>query len=276
MVREGRFSAYLGSLGSWWLQQQEQKQGQQQQQQQHNFALLDTLLLPFLKPPPSAQQDPATGSAAAVDAHIGRAMWFSSIVCASLVISHMVTVLFIAFHDISGRWDKYSLKYHKSTWQTYGQHAASFFFDVIFLLAPALFIFAYYYDAVLFEPLCLHGNWQRDSVRVVALFIGAVINNIINRLWAMGIHWLMHESKFLYRLVHKKHHCQIRDLCALAAWQDTILEFVLMEVFGVFLFAQFFNPLPWHFHVMLASYNGIGGAIDHSAFYIPGTILDGR
>jgi hypothetical protein len=49
-----------------------------------------------------------------------------------------------------------------------------------------------------------------------------------------------------------------------------------MEVFGVFLFAQLFNPLPWHFHVLLAAYNGIGGAIDHSAFYIPGTIIDGR
>lgn len=49
-----------------------------------------------------------------------------------------------------------------------------------------------------------------------------------------------------------------------------------MEVFGVFLFAQLFNPLPWHFHVLLAAYNGVGGAIDHSAFYIPGTIIDGR
>lgn len=49
-----------------------------------------------------------------------------------------------------------------------------------------------------------------------------------------------------------------------------------MEVLGVFLFAQLFNPLPWHFHVLLAAYNGIGGAIDHSAFYIPGTIIDGR
>lgn len=49
-----------------------------------------------------------------------------------------------------------------------------------------------------------------------------------------------------------------------------------MEVMGVFLFAQLFNPLPWHFHVLLAAYNGVGGAIDHSAFYIPGTIIDGR
>jgi hypothetical protein len=44
----------------------------------------------------------------------------------------------------------------------------------------------------------------------------------------------------------------------------------------VFLFSQFFNPLPWQFHVLLAVYNGVGGAIDHCAFYIPDTWIDSR
>ena len=205
-----------------------------------------------------------------------RAFWFSGVVCLSLVVSHLLMVLFIAFHDISGRWDKYSLKYQRSSWWTYAQHAPSFFFDVGVLLAPALLVFGYAYDAVLYEPLLPHGDWRQDSVRVVALLGAATINNVINRLWAMGVHWLMHESKLLYRAVHKRHHCQIRDFCALSAWQDSTLEFVLMEVFGVFLFAQLFNPLPWHFHVLFALINGVGAAIDHSAFYIPGTIIDGR
>ena len=121
------------------------------------------------------------------------------------------------------------------------------------------------------------GHLAEEVPRVVAALLGsATINNVINRLWAMGVHWLMHESKLLYRAVHKRHHCQIRDFCALSAWQDSTLEFVLMEVFGVFLFAQLFNPLPWHFHVLFALINGVGAAIDHSAFYIPGTIIDGR
>lgn len=205
-----------------------------------------------------------------------RAVWFSGVVCVSLVVSHLLMVLFIAFHDISGRWDKYSLKYQRSSWRTYAQHAPSFFFDVGVLLAPALLVFGYAYDAVLYEPLLPHGDWQQDGVRVAALLGGATINNVINRLWAMGVHWLMHESKILYRAVHKRHHCQIRDFCALSAWQDSTLEFVLMEVFGVFLFAQLFNPLPWHFHVLFALINGLGAAIDHSAFYIPGTLIDGR
>ena len=205
-----------------------------------------------------------------------RAFWFSGVVCLSLVVSHLLMVLFIAFHDISGLWDKYSLKYQRSSWWTYAQHAPSFFFDVGVLLAPALLVFGYAYDAVLYEPLLPHGDWRQDGVRVAALLGAATINNVINRLWAMGVHWLMHESKLLYRAVHKRHHCQIRDFCALSAWQESTLEFVLMEVFGVFLFAQLFNPLPWHFHVLFALINGVGAAIDHSAFYIPGTIIDGR
>lgn len=205
-----------------------------------------------------------------------RALWFSWVVCLTLIVSHLLTVLFIAYHDISGRWDKYSLKYQRSTWHTYVQHAPSFFFDVVCLLGPSLLAFGYVYEAVLYEPLLPHADWRQNGVRVAALLGAAIINNVINRLWAMGVHWLMHESKFLYRAVHKRHHCCIRDFCALSAWQDSILEFVLMEVFGVFLFAQLFNPLPWHFHVLFAFINGVGAAIDHSAFYIPGTIVDGR
>jgi hypothetical protein len=153
------------------------------------------------------------------EARFTRAAWFSLIVCGALVLSHLATVAVIAHHDISGKWDQYSLKYQRSTWRTYAQHAQSFFFDVAFLLCPALLAFGYFYDAPLFEPLCLHGRLGRDALRLAALSLAAVLNNVVNRLWAMGVHWLMHESKWLYRAVHKRHHCRIRDLCALSAWQ---------------------------------------------------------
>lgn len=150
---------------------------------------------------------------------MGRATWFALVVCGALVASHLLTVAFIAHHDISGKWDRYSLKYQRSTWRTYAQHARSFFVDVACLLLPALLAFGYFYDGPLFEPLLLHGRPARDALRLVALALAAVLNNVINRLWAMGVHWAMHESKFLYRAVHKRHHCRIRDLCALSAWQ---------------------------------------------------------
>ncbi len=153
------------------------------------------------------------------EARLTRAAWFSLTVCGALVLSHLATVAVIAHYDLSGKWDQYSLKYQRSTWRTYAQHAQSFFADVAFLLGPALVAFGYFYDAPLFEPLCLHGRPARDALRLAALALAAVLNNVINRLWAMGVHWAMHESKWLYRAVHKRHHCRIRDLCALSAWQ---------------------------------------------------------
>jgi len=164
------------------------------------------------------------------EARLRRAAWFSLTVCGALVLSHLATVAVIAHYDLSGKWDQYSLKYQRSTWRTYAQHAQSFFADVAFLLGPALVAFGYIYDAPLFEPLCLHGRPARDALRLTALALAAVLNNVINRLWAMGVHWAMHESKWLYRAVHKRHHCRIRDLCALSAWQVGALGILLCFV----------------------------------------------
>lgn len=205
-----------------------------------------------------------------------RALVFAAAVCGSLIISHLTTVGYIAYHDLSGHWDAYSLKYQRNTPQTYLKHVPSFFFDVFFLLFPSLVLFGYFYDEIVWRPIFVHDQAWRNWASFGVLLALAVLNNIINRLWAMGVHWWMHVNKHLYQSVHKRHHCSIRDMCALSAWQDTALEFVLMEVLGVFLFSQLFNPLPWQFHVLLAIYNGMGGAIDHSGFYIPGTIMDGR
>jgi len=49
-----------------------------------------------------------------------------------------------------------------------------------------------------------------------------------------------------------------------------------MEVFGVFLLAQLFFPVPWIFHLLLCVYNGVGGAVDHCGFYVPNSMFDGR
>lgn len=205
-----------------------------------------------------------------------RAILFGVAVVVALIVSHLGTVSYIAYHDLSGHWDAYSLKYQRNTAHTYTKHLPSFFFDVGCLLLPSLVAFGYFYDSTVWSPIFVHQQAWRNWTAFSVLLASAVLNNIINRLWAMAIHWWMHVDKHLYQSVHKKHHCSIKDMCALSAWEDTALEFVLMEVLGVFLFAQFFNPLPWQFHVLLALYNGMGGAIDHSGFYIPGTIMDGR
>lgn len=157
---------------------------------------------------------------------MGRAAWFACVVCAALVFAHLAAAAFIAYHDVTGRWDRYLLKVQRSSLQTYYQHLPSFGFDVLCLLFPALLGFGYAYDTPLFEPLRLYNHPGRDALRLLALAVAACLNNVVNRLWAMGVHWAMHESKWLYRAVHKRHHCRIRDLCALSAWQVGLFVWV--------------------------------------------------
>ena len=214
------------------------------------------------------------------NAQVLHALLFAGAVSGALVVSHLSMVCYIAYHDLNGHWDKYSLKYQRmyqrNTIKTYTQHTSSFFFDVFCLLLPALCIYGYYYCKPLWVPILKYPDVHSNIIHLVAMVAGSCVNNIVNRLWAMGVHWVMHKNAWLYRNIHKKHHCALQEMCALSAWQDTIVEFVVMEVFGVFLFAQLFNPLPWPFHVAMAVYNGVGGAIDHAGFYIPNSLIDGR
>jgi len=208
---------------------------------------------------------------------MGDALWFGMAVCGALTVSHLSMVSYIAYHDLMGHWDAYSLKYQRNSFWTYARHAPSFFVDIFGILLPALVVYAYYYHSETFEPVIkADKSMAENGLRLVALCLGMCVNNIINRLWAMFAHWVMHEVPALYRSLHKQHHCSLKDFCAFSAWQDTFVEFIAMEVLGVFMLANFFNPLPWQFNVALAVYNGVGGAIDHSAFYIPGTWIDGR
>lgn len=200
---------------------------------------------------------------------------FAALVVGTLCVTHLATVLYIGFHDINGHWDEYSLKASKNTMQTYLKHVPSFATDMFLILFPSLALYGYFYDAPLWAPVFQGSAW-RCTIRIALILFSSCINNIINRLWAAFIHWAMHVNKTLYRAIHKKHHCHQADLCALSSWQDSYLEFFFMEVFGTFLLASFFNPLPIASHLILAAYNGVGAAIDHSGFYIPDSVIDGR
>jgi len=247
---------------------------------------------------------------ASPDLDLGKtynALMFASLVVGTLCVTHLLTVVYIGYHDLRGQWDKYSLKAHKNTLQTYTSHSLSFLADMFLILFPSLTLYGYFYDAPLWTPVVKDDeSILHNTLRVVLIVVSSCTNNVINRLWAAFAHWSMHASPMLYKHVHKKHHTHsafppslppspplslavaairiltldvmnaVADLCAMSSWQDSYCEFFFMEVFGTFLFASLFNPLPIASHVLLAAYNGIGAAIDHSAFYIPGTLIDGR
>lgn len=206
-----------------------------------------------------------------------NAALFASLVVGVLMASHLLMVAYIAYHDLRGEWDAYRLKAQRNTAAIYLSHAPSFFADMLLLLWPSLFVYGYYYDCPLWSPLLLQNeHLAKNVLRVALILVSSVMNNVINRLWAMGVHYTMHAFPTLYKTIHKQHHTTVRELCALSSWQDSATEFFVMEVFGTFLLASLVNPLPVVSHVILACYNGVFAAIDHSGFYIPGTWIDGR
>jgi sterol desaturase/sphingolipid hydroxylase (fatty acid hydroxylase superfamily) len=207
----------------------------------------------------------------------GNALSFALTTCAALLASHLLTAIYIAKNDLSGNWKAFSLKRSSNTLSTYTQHLPSLLYDVTVLLLPALYFFAVLREDALLNFSC--DSWAEFAQVAVVGLAKAVICNLINRMWAMLAHRLFHVSPTLYKMVHKRHHCGLKDMCATSGWQDTNLEFIFMEVLGVFVFAPLVFPVlcaPWPFHVLLAIYNGAGAAIDHSGFYVPGTLIDGR
>ena len=61
-----------------------------------------------------------------------NALMFASLVVGTLCVrvTHLLTVVYIGYHDLRGQWDKYSLKAHKNTLQTYTSHSLSFLTDM--------------------------------------------------------------------------------------------------------------------------------------------------
>jgi len=199
---------------------------------------------------------------------------FAALVSGSALLAHLLTATYIAQKDISGQWDTYRLRPKRGTLDLYLKHLPSLLCDFVFVLFPCLFLFGCANaETVLFE----FEPWSASTLQVALWMVTFISGNFLNRVYAYGVHRILHLPWF-YRTFHKAHHCPIDYLCATEAWRDTFAEFFFMEVFGVFLFAHLFvlPPMPLHFHVLMAVYNGVFSAVDHSAFYVPGTIFDSR
>lgn len=204
------------------------------------------------------------------------ALFYSLVMLGALFCSHFVMVAFIASQDLSGKWDKYRLKKTPNTIHTYLKHLPSVLSDWFFVLGPCLYVYAIFYKDSLFQSVISPELSFFHNLKAILFWVClAVINNVVNRSFAMGAHYVLHIPP-LYKLFHKQHHCLIVDLCSTSAWRDSFTEFFVMEVWGVFLFSQIFNPIPYQFQLIVCIYNGIFAAIDHSAFYVPNTWIDAR
>jgi sterol desaturase/sphingolipid hydroxylase (fatty acid hydroxylase superfamily) len=175
-----------------------------------------------------------------------------------LLISHGLCVLIIMYYDLSGRWSEYSINKHRSvTLYDYWVGWRSFCVDLVLMFVPFM--------TACFTYSAKRINDSQDDVMTAATKL--VGGYVLGKLWAFVVHYALHFP-WLYHF-HRKHHLNPRKIVASAAWQDSFVEYAVMELPSLAITVLLF---PTHFPVLLLHFcwHGWDGACGHSGFSAPG------
>lgn len=178
----------------------------------------------------------------------------------TLFVSHLLCVGILMYLDLSGRWKQYSLHPQRSVTRTdYYSGIRSFVADLILLFIPSMTIcFTYQADAI--------ENCQ-DSLPVA--FGKLIAGYVSGKAWATAVHYLLHLPS-LYKF-HRRHHCNPRKIVASAAWEDSFVEYTVMEL-PSFAMSVLVFPTYLYVHLLHFCFHGIDGAAGHSGFKAPGLL----
>lgn len=188
-----------------------------------------------------------------------------------LFVFHGLAVVVLMYLDISGQWDQYALSKNRplksaDRLRNYWIGWRSFCVDLICLFVPCMSACIWYNaDAI------LHSNdrWQNSAMKLLSGYM-------IGKVWAFVIHYILHFPAF-YRF-HRRHHRKPANLVASAAWDDSFIEYAIMELPSFCLTLLAF-PTHWYIHLMHFALHGLDGACGHSGFSAPGLlgyIFDGE
>eukprot|EP00977_Amphora_coffeiformis_P016315 scaffold5017_cov171-Amphora_coffeaeformis.AAC.4 len=212
----------------------------------------------------------ATGS---ITGPLGLALFRAFQAAASLATAHLLGVGYIMYMDLSGRWRPYALCKTRpaKTMTDYLPGLYSLFFDLATLFVPCLAMCLWYQDEKI--SYATTELTVDDLLRAATKFVAGYV---LGKLWAFVIHYILHYPK-LYRY-HKKHHQKPADLVASAAWDDSAVEYAIMEL-PSFCLTLFAFPTYWWVHLAHFALHGLDGACGHSGFKAPGImgyIFDGE
>ena len=183
----------------------------------------------------------------------------------ALVTAHLLGVGFIMYMDLSNKWAPYALCKSRptKTMSNYLPGLTSLAFDITFLFLPCLTACLWCQaDTIIFNASALTST-NDFAQAAIKCFSGYVLG----KTWAFAIHYLLHHPK-LYRF-HKKHHQKPAELVASAAWEDSAMEYTIMEL-PSFCLTLFAFPTFWWFHLAHFALHGLDGAAGHSGFKAPG------
>ena len=180
---------------------------------------------------------------------------------ATLFASHVFCTLIIMIMDLSGSWKKYALVEKRDAGKVadYLIGLKSFLADILFMFIPFMtWCFSYREKQI---------NDSTDSLPVS--LIKMVSGYLVGKLWATAIHYALHHPT-LYRF-HKRHHSQTTSLVATKAWEDSWVEYCVMEI-PSFALAVLLFPTHFKVHMLHFILHGYDGASNHSGFAAPGIL----
>lgn len=171
-----------------------------------------------------------------------------------LFVSHVLCSSLVMYMDLSGKWAPYSIhKKRVAKMSDYIDGWKSFCVDLVTMFFPFM-TFCFWFRA---ERLIHCTDTVLESIAKLTA------GYILGKIWATMVHYVLHFPS-LYRF-HRKHHHNPNRVVASAAWDDSFVEYALMELpsFGitVLIFPTYFWAYVLHFII-----HGYDGAANHSGF----------
>jgi hypothetical protein len=185
----------------------------------------------------------------------------------ALALSHTACVAIIMYLDLSGRWKEYAMNPNRTiTARTYLDGLVSFSFDLGFLFFP-------------FMTWCFWYRWEEITRSSDSLFMSLTklaLGYVLGKIWAYHLHVALHHPA-LYHF-HRRHHKNTKVMTAASAWEDSMVEYMIMELpsFGI---TVLLFPTHFVFHLVHFCWHGWDGACGHCGFKAPGIlgyIFDGE
>jgi len=179
----------------------------------------------------------------------------------TLVVSHAVGVGIVMYMDLSGRWERYAIckSRSKKTMADYWPGWKSFCVDLVLVFIPCVTLLIWFQADAIFR--------SRDTVPQATAKL--VSGYVLGKIWAAGAHYLLHHPR-LYA-IHRRHHQKPAHLVASSAWEDSFIEYAVMEMPSFGLTLCIF-PTLWWMHLMHFVWHGMDGASSHSGFKAPGLL----
>jgi sterol desaturase/sphingolipid hydroxylase (fatty acid hydroxylase superfamily) len=203
--------------------------------------------------------DATDGTATIAEAAAAASMAFHAAL--ALLISHGTCVAILMYLDLTGQWRAYRLHPGRNvTFHDYIKGFRSFLADLVLLFWPVM-------------SLCFAVQMPRirqSTDGMIVALTKLVAGYVVGKVWAFLVHYMLHRIPCLYTY-HRRHHCVARNIVASAAWEDSYVEYIIMEL-PSFCLAMLLFPTHFTVHLLHFISHGIDGAAGHSGYKAPGLL----